>query len=116
MKTASFTLSEIESVQESLGESWHEFLDLPSLSMGLYHIAAGTNDRESHSPHDQDEVYVGVSGNGHLSAADKTFKVEAGSIVYVKAGVEHHFHDVTKDLSVLVFFAGCTNDGDGVPE
>lgn len=32
--------------------------------------------------------------------------MQANTIVFVKAGVEHHFHDVTNDLSVLVFFAG----------
>jgi mannose-6-phosphate isomerase-like protein (cupin superfamily) len=116
MNTTAFTLSEIEKVRESLGESWHEFLNLPSLSMGLYRIAAGENDRESHSPHDQDEIYVGVSGHGLLSAGGVVYEAGAGSIVYVRAGVEHHFHDVTEDLCVLVFFAGRADAGNGESE
>lgn len=74
--------------------------------MGLYLIPAGTNDSDSHSPHDRDEIYVGVRGQGQLTADGTQHTVEAGSVVYVKAGVEHHFHDVVEDLSVLVSFAG----------
>lgn len=73
--------------------------------MAIYTIVAGTDDRESHDPHDQDEVYVGIRGKGRLTAGDKVFDVDANSIVYVRAGVEHHFHDVTADLTVLVFFS-----------
>lgn len=106
MNTASFAIPAIEEARKSLGENWHEFLNVPNLSMGLYHIPAGTNDRDSHSPHDRDEVYVGVRGYGLLTADGMQHTVEAGSIVYVKAGVQHHFHDIAEDLSVLVFFAG----------
>jgi GNAT superfamily N-acetyltransferase len=31
--------------------------------------------------------------------------VTAGSIIYVPAGVAHHFHSIVEDLSLLVFFA-----------
>lgn len=106
MNTAAFAIPEIDKVREKLGDNWHEFLSVPSLSMGLYRIPAGTNDRKSHTPHDRDEIYVGVNGHGHLTADGEEYAIETGSVVYVKAGVEHHFHDVTVDLSVLVFFAG----------
>lgn len=110
MNSAAFTLSEIES--GSLGQNWYEFLNVNSFSMGLYNVAAGTTDKESHSPHDRDEIYVGVGGRGHLTADGELHQVEVGTVVYVKAGVEHHFHDVTEDLSVLVFFAGSPNAGE----
>ena len=106
MNTTSFNVSEVSQLQRQSGNAWREFLDVPSLSMGVYHVPAGTDDRETHDPHDRDEVYVGISGKGRLTADGKEFDVEADTIVYVKAGVEHHFHDVTDDLIVLVFFAG----------
>jgi hypothetical protein len=31
--------------------------------------------------------------------------VEAGSVVYVAAQAKHRFHDITADLTTLVFFA-----------
>ena len=80
--------------------------------MGVYHIPAGTNDRETHTPHDRDEVYIGVSGKGRLTSDGKQFNVDAETIIYVKAGVEHYFHDVTDDLTVLVFFSGNENFDD----
>ena len=46
------------------------------------------------------------------SAAVPSFNVDgvdqpvaAGSLVYVAAQVEHHFHSITEKLRVLVFFA-----------
>jgi quercetin dioxygenase-like cupin family protein len=49
---------------------------------------------------------MGIRGKGRLTADGEQSDVEAGAIVYVKAGVEHYFHDVTNDLMVLVFFSG----------
>jgi quercetin dioxygenase-like cupin family protein len=31
--------------------------------------------------------------------------VEPGSVIFVEAGMEHRFHTIKEDLSVLVFFA-----------
>jgi len=31
--------------------------------------------------------------------------IAEGSVIFVAANVEHRFHDITEDLSVLVFFA-----------
>ncbi|HEX9132852.1 MAG TPA: hypothetical protein VF844_11230 [Ktedonobacteraceae bacterium] len=33
------------------------------------------------------------------------YMLAAGTLVYVKANVEHRFHTITEDLRVLVFFA-----------
>ena len=109
MNTAAFAISEVELVRDRLGVDWHEFLKVSSLSMGLYQVAAGTTDKESHSPHDQDEIYVGRDGRGRLTADGKCYDIQAGSVVYVKSGVEHYFHDVTEDLNLLVFFASHTD-------
>ena len=106
MSTASFTVDELRKLREQAGTAWLEFFDVASLSMGIYHVASGTDDRATHQPHARDEVYVGVSGNGQLTADGERYRIEPGSVVYVKAGVEHHFHDVIDDLTVLVLFAG----------
>jgi quercetin dioxygenase-like cupin family protein len=31
--------------------------------------------------------------------------VESGTVVFVAANVEHHFHSISEDLKILVFFA-----------
>ncbi|MEL6104998.1 MAG: hypothetical protein AAFU85_03135 [Planctomycetota bacterium] len=68
MSTTAFTIDEVIEQQRASGNAWFEFLDVSSLSMGVYTIPAGTDDRESHDPHGRDEVYVGVSGTGRLTA------------------------------------------------
>lgn len=113
MNAKSFTIADVAHLRHESGNPWLEFLAVPSLSMGIYHVPAGTNDRDTHTPHDRDEVYVGIKGTGRLTADGDEFDLEADVIVYVKAGVEHYFHDVTDDLTMLVFFSGSTSEGEG---
>lgn len=80
-----------------------EFLRVPALSLGLYELAAGSNDPQQ--PHEEDEIYYIVSGQGVIRVGDEDQAVTTGSIVYVAAQVVHFFHSITEDLSILVFFA-----------
>jgi len=80
-----------------------EFLRVPSLSAGLYMLAAGALDLQE--PHTEDEVYYVISGRGFIQVGQESHPVEAGSLVYVKANAEHRFHTITEDLRVLVIFA-----------
>lgn len=82
---------------------YREFLRVPALSMGLYHHAPGASVPQK--PHTEDEVYAVLSGRGMIEVAGTDQPVENGSIVYVPAGVPHHFHGVTEALRVLVIFA-----------
>lgn len=57
-------------------------------------------------PHDQDEVYVVISGNGKFKNGEKHIDFTAGDFLFVPAGVEHHFYDFTEDFVTWVFFYG----------
>ena len=46
MNSAVFNLGELRTQHDACDESWLEFLKLPSLSMGVYRVAAGANDHE----------------------------------------------------------------------
>ena len=96
-------LSEIIQQRATTGEAWLEFLRVPALSMGLYVLKAGALDGQQ--PHTEDEIYYVFSGRGLIRVADEDRTVSAGSIIYVAANVEHRFHTISEDLSVLVFFA-----------
>ena len=85
------------------GEPYLEFLRVPSLSVGLYVLPAGAEDPQQ--PHTEDEVYHVVSGRGRIQVGAEDRAVEAGTIVFVEAGVDHRFHSIEEDLTVLVFFA-----------
>ncbi|MFD0745189.1 cupin domain-containing protein [Phytohabitans flavus] len=75
---------------------------MPDLSVGTYCIPVGGEDTQS--PHTEDEVYVVAAGRARLTAESGTVDVGPGSVVFVPAGEEHRFTDITEDLTVLVFF------------
>ena len=56
-------------------------------------------------PHTEDEVYYVVSGQGLIQVGTEDRRVDAGTVVFVKAGVPHRFYKITEDLTMLVFFA-----------
>jgi mannose-6-phosphate isomerase-like protein (cupin superfamily) len=85
------------------GGGYLEFLRHPSLSVGLYMLAAGAVDQQE--PHSEDEVYYIVNGRGSIMVAGENRIVAAGSLVFVAANVEHRFHTITEDLEILVIFA-----------
>ena len=46
-----------------------------------------------------------MSGKAQIKVADEDRTVQAGSIVYVEKNVEHRFHSIEEELTVIVFFA-----------
>ncbi|MFZ4664390.1 MAG: cupin domain-containing protein, partial [Caldilineaceae bacterium] len=98
-----FELQAIQQEHQAAGQRWLEFLRVPELSMGLYVLPAG--DVDPQQPHGEGEVYYVVSGRGWIRVAEEDRPVQAGSVVYVAAQVEHRFHTIEEELQVLVFFA-----------
>jgi len=98
-----FTLAELLRTGQATDKLYHEFLRVPALSGGLYVLEAGSTDPQS--PHGEDEVYVVMDGRGQIVVGEEVQPVEAGTVVYVAAGVEHRFLNITERLAVLVFFA-----------
>jgi len=58
------------------------------------------------TPHEKDEVYVIVRGQGVLFHDGRRDAFDAGDLLYVAAGVEHRFESYTDDLAVWVIFYG----------
>jgi mannose-6-phosphate isomerase-like protein (cupin superfamily) len=85
------------------GQLYHEFLRVPSMSVGVYRLRAGAIDPQS--PHTEDEVYYVISGRGEIRVGAEDRSVSAGSSVFVAANIEHRFHSIEEDLIVLVCFA-----------
>lgn len=98
-----FELTQLISQRTDSNNAYLEFLKVPHLSMGLYFLASGGVD--SQLPHTEDEVYYVVSGRAKIKVADENRDVQAGSVVYVAKNVEHRFHSIEQDLTLLVFFA-----------
>jgi mannose-6-phosphate isomerase-like protein (cupin superfamily) len=62
-------------------------------------------------PHTQDELYIIVRGRGVLFHDGKRDSFEPGDLLFVAAGTEHQFEDVTGDLALWRVFYG-PPDGD----
>ncbi len=95
--------SDIKAALEKEGGLWHEFLRVPTMSMGIYSIPAGDDDPQQ--PHSEDEVYYVVAGRGQIHVAGEDRAVAPGSVVFVAAHDTHYFHSIDEDLDLLVFFA-----------
>jgi mannose-6-phosphate isomerase-like protein (cupin superfamily) len=95
-------LDDVVGRRAAAGTPYLEFIRVPDLSVGLYVLGAGKPDLQR--PHTEDEVYYVVAGSGQISVGDEVRDVQAGSIVFVAAGVAHRFHDITSELTLLVVF------------
>ena len=66
------------------------------------------------TPHVQDEIYIVVRGRGVLFHAGKRDPFEAGDLLFVAAGIEHHYEDFSEDLALWRVFYGA--QGGELPE
>jgi quercetin dioxygenase-like cupin family protein len=96
-------ISEINQQRTESSKLYREFLRAPALSAGLYVLPKGGTDPQK--PHQEDEMYYVIRGRGRFTADGEDREVSAGSVIFVAAEVEHRFHEVEEELSVLVFFA-----------
>jgi mannose-6-phosphate isomerase-like protein (cupin superfamily) len=85
------------------GDAYLEFLRVAAMSAGLYVLPAGGVDAQT--PHGQDELYYVVRGKARMRAGAEDRPLEAGTVVFVAAHVEHRFYDIQEELMVLVLFA-----------
>jgi mannose-6-phosphate isomerase-like protein (cupin superfamily) len=58
------------------------------------------------TPHEQDEVYVVISGKGEFINGEDRVSFGPGDFLFVPAGVEHRFVNFTDDFSTWVIFYG----------
>ena len=83
---------------------FHTFINKDSLAAGVLILKSGEEDTQE--PHENDEVYFVLSGNGYLKIKNKNYKISKDKLFFVAKGVPHFFHSNTNDLKVLYFFGG----------
>ena len=98
-----YEIQDLLQQREASGKLYHEFLRVPSMSMGIYTLEKGGKDPQN--PHAEDEVYYVVSGKGMIHVSGEDRDVVSGSIVFVAAEEIHYFHSIEETLEILVFFA-----------
>jgi mannose-6-phosphate isomerase-like protein (cupin superfamily) len=98
-----FSLDDMLQARRRGGRPYEELVRVDALSAGIYDLAVDEVDQQR--PHGEDEVYVVLRGKARATIADQTVDVAPGALLYVPAGVAHHFHDIEEDLTVVVVFA-----------
>ena len=98
-----FDIAQLERLRTKTGKSYLEFLRVPSLSAGVYVLAAGSTDNQK--PHREDEMYYVIRGRARMRISGEDQAVAHGSIIFVPASVQHSFYEIAEELVVMVFFA-----------
>ena len=98
-----FQLEDLERKQSESDQPYLEFLWRRGMSVGLYRLPVGAEDRQH--PHAADEMYLVLRGRGTLRVRDEDVEVGPGSVVSVDHGEDHRFVEIAEDLHLLVVFA-----------
>src|SRR5437870_9858363 len=83
---------EVAAVKERLrtaGGGYEIVHESPGLELGVYVLVAPEPDRQQ--PHEDDEVYVVLEGNGRLEVEGERVDLREGQAVFVPAGADHRF-------------------------
>jgi mannose-6-phosphate isomerase-like protein (cupin superfamily) len=83
---------------------FHTFLNQKNIAAGILRLVPGQEDTQA--PHNSDEVYYIVRGDGLLNIGGKDYKVSEGMSYFVAKNIEHQFHGNTQELVVVYFFSG----------
>ncbi|QUC65096.1 cupin domain-containing protein [Nitrosopumilus sp. K4] len=95
--------SYVEKIKNS-NSYFYTFINRKSLAVGILVLQPGEEDTQT--PHESDEVYYILSGDGFLKIKDKDYRVSKDKLFFVAKDIEHCFHSNTKELKVLYFFGG----------
>jgi mannose-6-phosphate isomerase-like protein (cupin superfamily) len=73
-----------------------------TLRAGVY-APLGDDDQ---TPHDQDELYIVACGTARFEKAGVAVEVAPQDMLFVEAGVEHRFVEISNDFATWVIFWG----------
>ncbi len=107
----SWPLAELERLNRGTEKPFHVFLDVPSMSAELFELPAGAKDTQQ--PHEWDEFYHIAVGKAKFIVDGATIDVRQGQSLFVKAGIEHRFFEITEDLQIFVCFSKMPTEKNG---
>lgn len=80
-----------------------EFFRRDSMSLSVYHLAAGQPDLQQ--PHTEDEIYYVLDGTGVFDVAGEATPVKQGDVIFIARNIPHRFRDYPDGITLLVVFA-----------
>jgi mannose-6-phosphate isomerase-like protein (cupin superfamily) len=84
------------------GATWITLFEHGSLEIEIYRPRGS----DAQTPHDQDEVYVVISGTGDFVVDGRRQPFEPGELLFVRASVPHRFENFSDDFATWVVFYG----------
>jgi len=93
----------IEKIKNS-DNYFHTFINNENLATGVLVLQPGEEDTQE--PHESDEVYFILKGNGFLKINDHDYTISENKMYYVGKKIPHFFHGNSKELIALYFFGG----------
>ena len=86
------------------GDRYGILLQQDGIEVGFY-APRGTDPQ---TPHDRDEVYIIQAGSGVFMLGEDEQPFETGDVLFVPAGMPHHFKDFGDNFGAWVVFTGKT--------
>ena len=93
----------IEEIKKS-DEYFHTFINQQNIAAGVLVLEPGEEDTQA--PHDADELYYVLKGDGFLEINKKNYAISDGMAYYVQKNVPHKFHGNKKQIVAVYFFSG----------
>ena len=84
------------------GQLFAKIMEHGSMSVEIYRPVKV----DTQNPHQQDELYVIISGSGEFLNDGKRSYFNLGDVLFVPAGIEHRFENFTDDFATWVIFYG----------
>jgi mannose-6-phosphate isomerase-like protein (cupin superfamily) len=104
MTTWHMPADEILSKLKSASGGKRSFYPLQRGTMRLS-VYAPTN-QDAQDPHDQDELYIVISGTGTFAKGQEQASFKPGDAIFVEAGAAHAFTNFSSDFATWVIFWG----------
>ena len=86
---------------------FNTFLNKENLAAGL--LILKPSEEDTQLPHESDEMYYILDGDGFLKIKNKNYSVKKGKAFFVPKNTEHYFFGNKKKLTALYFFGGPDN-------
>ncbi len=83
---------------------FHTFINKDNLAAGIIRLEPG--DEDAQAPHESDEIYYIIKGDGFLNIDGKDYAISEGISYFVAKNIKHKFHGNKQELIVLYFFGG----------
>jgi mannose-6-phosphate isomerase-like protein (cupin superfamily) len=83
---------------------FHTFINRQNIAAGV--LVLNPDEEDTQTPHDSDELYYVVKGDGYLQINNTDYKISDGMMYFVQKNVPHKFFGNKKEIIVVYFFSG----------